>query len=90
LETCALAAVAEATTSMMTTRTLVNGRMTNPSIAVPKHQYGALRGINPSPMACFSGASVAIPQFHSTYRNFDQQAVRSLSDLNVTAYGDRT
>jgi hypothetical protein len=41
-------------------------------------------------MACFSGASVAIPQFHSTYRNFDQQAVRSLSDLNATAYGDRT
>jgi hypothetical protein len=37
-------------------------------------------------MACFSGASVAIPQFHSTYRNFDQQAVRSLSDLKVTAY----
>jgi hypothetical protein len=55
LETCALAAMIGASASMTTTRTLVNGRMTNPSLAVPKHQYGALRGINPSPMACFSG-----------------------------------
>jgi hypothetical protein len=37
LETCALATVTGATARIRTTRTLVSGRMTSGSIAVPRH-----------------------------------------------------